>query len=72
MLYNGNYFQFTSDNVDVLGSDGVSPFDARLSKDSLKYEGLKRVASMKKIKSSINGFKIYKKGVLIYYTISHI
>ena len=62
-----NYIQFIDEEGrDMLGSDGVSPYDGRLSLLSIVMEAYWRYESLKAIRPYISGYTIFKKGRAIY------
>ena len=62
-----NYIQFIDDNGrDMLGSDGVSPYDGRLSLLNIVMEACWRYERLKAIRPHISGYTIFKKGKAIY------
>ena len=62
-----NYIQFIDDNGrDMIGSDGVSPYDGRLGLFSIVMEACKRYEKLKGIRPYISGYTIFKKGRAIY------
>ena len=62
-----NYIQFVdNDGKDISGSDGVSPYDGRLSLLNIVFEACRRYEKLKGIRPYISGYTIFKKGRAIY------
>lgn len=52
--------------VEVLGTDGISPLDGRLGNYKAMLEGYRRYISMRFVGDYFIGFRIYKKGSMIF------
>jgi hypothetical protein len=63
MLYNGNYIQlFDEQGMQILGSDGIAPYDARMGIFGINCKAKDIMKKLKKVKPHIHSYKIYRNG----------